>query len=107
MEAVAHLNCWWADMELTPSEEIQQAMIAKNLSPQEEFDAGRATARQAFSTGAALPLFIAPPPLCYPAENALPVEENDEIFAAPDQQGRRQLKTLRGLGPLLASEPNS
>jgi len=105
MAAVAHLNCFWADMELSPSDEIHQAMIAKNLSPDKEFAAGRTTAREAFSGAAALPLFIATPQLCYPAQKALMAEMSDDNFAPPDEQGRRALKTLRGLGPLLVSEP--
>jgi len=105
MESVAHLNCFWCDMELSPSEEIHQAMIAKNLSSSDEFEAGRATARRAFGGAAPLPSFIAMPALCYAAEKALSVEASDDIFGSPDEQGRRPLKTLRGLGPLLAAEP--
>jgi hypothetical protein len=106
MEAVAHLNCFWCDMELSPSAEIQQAMIAKNLSADEEFAAGQATARLAFGGAAALPMFIATPQLCYPAQKALAVELSDDVFAAADEQGRRPLKTLRGLGPLIVAEPS-
>jgi hypothetical protein len=104
MEAVAHLNCWWADMELSPSADIQQAMIAKNLTPDEEFNAGRATARAAFAGEAALPLFVNRPQYCHPCEHALSVNDgDDDIYGPADESGHRPLKTLRGLGSLLKS----
>ena len=95
VEKIAHLNCWWADMEMNPDPDFQAHVVAHNLPADQEMAAGRARARQCLDADHALPKFVARPEFDKAARRAILPHSADVGAGSP-------LKTLRGLGPLLA-----
>ncbi len=102
VEPIAQRAEWWADMEVNPDVEFQAHMIFRDLSARDEYEFGRQRARECFSLGGGLPEFVIPPKHAQPAASAVwpAFEDEDMHVAGPD--GRQTLRTLRGLGPLLA-----
>jgi hypothetical protein len=103
MEPVANLNSWWTDMEVTPSWEIQQQLIGRKLTADQEFRYGWETATRCLETDHGLPEYVEVPKYSYAAQRArmpaTPAEDLREEAAAG--QSNRRLKTLRGLGDLI------
>lgn len=95
VEKIAHLNCWWADMEMNPDSAFQAHVVAHNLPADQEMAAGGARARQCLDSDHSLPTFVARPEFHSAARQAL-LPQN------PNGDAGSSLKTLRGLGPLLA-----
>jgi hypothetical protein len=106
VEPVAQRTEWWIDLEANPDEEFQSHMGVRDLTNRQEFDFGRRRAQQCFEGLAGLPTYVDPPParLRIPAARAImPSFDSAEVFdeTAGDKQ---ELRTLRGLGPLLSEE---
>ncbi len=101
---MSHLLEWWADLEVNPDLEFQGHMDFRDLTAEEEYAFGQRLAQQCFAGRAGLPLYVEPPRYRYAADAAVMPAGDDHDFvsdaALPD--GRHELKTLRGLGPLLA-----
>ena len=75
---------------------------AKDLPAEQEFEFGRRIAADCLDRDEGLPLFVLRPRYCYPADNALLPEDTEDVFTGRTlNNGRRELKTLRGMGPLL------
>lgn len=105
VEPVAQRAEWWVDLEANPDEEFQSHMGVRDLSNQQEFDFGRRRAEECFAGRAGLPTYAVPPPeqLRMPAAGAiLPSFDAAEMFRE-SADGKQELRTLRGMGPLLAT----
>ena len=97
-EVVAQHNEWWADMQTTPSAEFYSHMVFRDLTAQQEYQAGREHADACFDHDSGLPPFVRPPKYNTPAKAAIA-----PAFDAPDMlDADGRLRTLRGLGPLLS-----
>lgn len=91
---------WWSDMELQQSKEIRDNMVnAKNPTPQLEFELGQQMAREAFDRGNDLPKYVTVPYYADSISSAQSKSNEDAWEIGPD--GKRRLKTKRGLGNLL------
>jgi hypothetical protein len=102
VEPIAELSEWWADLETLPTIEFERHMAAKDLPAEQEFEFGRRIAADCLDRDQGLPMFVLRPRYCYPADKALFPENTDEVFTGRTlDHRRRELKTLRGMGPLL------
>ena len=50
LQQTADLSTWWADMEISIPREVQQAIVNRDFSAQQEFQAGYRCARRSAST---------------------------------------------------------
>jgi hypothetical protein len=102
LRPIAQRAGWWADMELPLSPEFQQAILARTMTSQDEYDYGRANAQATFDQGSALPAFVTTPKFADAATGAIwPGGAIDNEAIEAGGEGPPRLKTLRGLGPLL------
>jgi hypothetical protein len=100
VEPVAQRTEWWIDAEAIPNEEFQSHMGVRDLTAQQEFEFGRQRAAECFAGAAGLPTYAHPPKFRTPAAAAiLPSFPAEDLYESVD--GTEQLKTRRGLGPLL------
>jgi predicted acylesterase/phospholipase RssA len=98
-EVIAQQNEWWADMQTTPNDEFYSHMTFRDLTAQQEYDAGQQHARECFDRDSGLPPLVSVPKFLSPAAAAV-----QPAFDAPemlDRERGNRLRTLRGLGPLL------
>ncbi len=103
-ERVAFLAEWWADMEVNPDREFVSHMENRDTTGAEEFAYGLRRAREVFDRDECLPPFVTRPRFDRPAATAImPAEPSDDMVEdGADAPRDRPLRTLRGLGPLLA-----
>ena len=94
---------WWTDLEIAITPETQDKIANRSLSQREEFARGYERAGQILAADHGLPKYILEPKYRYAAEAAiLPPDANlDEIQESGSPSEHPQLKTMRGLGPLL------
>ncbi|MBS0208571.1 MAG: hypothetical protein JSS27_06410 [Planctomycetes bacterium] len=104
MEPVSELNSWWADMEITPAHDDQVRLDKHTLSNEEEFRLGEETAARYFDKDHSRSRFVRRPDYHYPATAAIwPEQLPVDMFLDASEKGpRAELKTWRGMGPLLA-----
>lgn len=101
-EEVAHRTDWWSDAQFNPTREMQAAMVAKSMKPDDEFAAGKTSADRGLSNDRAFPVFVQRPTYYYPAAAAIIPPGDDSAFLdAPNEDGKRQIKVGRGLGELM------
>lgn len=101
-EVALRQNVWWADLELQMSPAVKNKIIlSRNITAQEEYNAGLQTAREGLNADRGLPQFVGPPKHGGPAPRAIVPSAGlgDAVDATSGDPPR--LKTLRGLGPLL------
>ncbi len=105
VELIAQHCEWWADVEVNPDAVFQSHMVFRDLTSQQEFDFGRRRAQACFAGEAGRPRFVIAPRLSAAAETAIWPRESLEESQLPREStnGKRELRTLRGLQPLLAS----
>jgi hypothetical protein len=99
-EVIAQQNEWWADMQTTPDAEFYSHMVFRDLTAQQEYEAGRRHAQQCFDSDSGRPPLVSVPEFSSPAAAAV-----QPAFDAPEMLDRDhgdRLRTLRGLGPLLS-----
>jgi hypothetical protein len=115
LQPAADLHAWWTDLEVSIPRSVQQEMIRRVLSKEQEFQRGYERATECFDQDRGLPKYVSVPFYTGPAAGAL-VPEGATIdlvhgsgTAADASSGTGQsaesstarLETMRGLGPLL------
>jgi hypothetical protein len=115
-EEVAQKSEWWADLEINPDREFESHIEVRGLSGTEEARFGVRRARELFDAeregspaAAGLPVFVKPPryreaaaAAILPAASVRGATEAEMFTEQIGPDGHRVLRTLRGLGPLLA-----
>jgi hypothetical protein len=102
-EELAMRNDWWADMGINPDSEIEQHFELRDLSGEEEYAFGRQRTRELLDRDQGLAIFVKPPRFRSACPQAvLPNFAASEMYhSTTDETTTRELKTMRGLGPLL------
>ena len=104
-EEVAQRSEWWADLEVNPDPEFESHIEFRDLTGEQEFQFGARRARELFERNSGLPVFAKRPHFHYPAAAAIaPARPPADMYldeVGPD--GQRELKTMRGLAPLIES----
>jgi hypothetical protein len=102
-EELAMRNDWWADMEINPDSEIEQHFELRDLSGEEEYDFGRQRTRELLDRDQGLAIFVKPPRFRNACPQAvLPNFVEAEMYQSTSGASpTMELKTMRGLGPLL------
>ena len=90
-------------LNVPPDVEVRRQMIlTRQLDAQDEFEFGRKTTRAALERGRDVPAYISEPAWVDAAAGAMPIEGDPSEVYETTRDGRRRLKTLRGLGDLVA-----
>lgn len=104
LQQTADLSAWWADMEISIPREVQQAIVNRDFSAQQEFQAGYDRATVCFNQDQGLPQYVVPPQYRQPAQAALNNPQGASIVAVGYSAGAQNLPTMRGLGSLLGGQ---
>ncbi|MEY4566122.1 MAG: hypothetical protein RLY14_1092 [Planctomycetota bacterium] len=106
-EEIALRSEWWADLEVNPDAEFESHIEFRDLTGQQEYEFGRRRAKELFSIDWGFPSFVKTPHFNYPATRAIAANFKtiDMYVSDSDMNGRKTLKTMRGLGPLYGEQP--
>lgn len=100
LQQTADQSAWWADLEVSIPREVQQAIVARSLKPEQEFEAGRQRAAACFAADRGLPQYVSPPRYDFPAQAAI-FARGPKATPAAYPARPAALETMRGLGRLL------
>lgn len=102
--ACDRFNCWWADFQLQPNEEVKQKMMTyRKMTAADEFAIGVSMAREAFDHQHGKPVYVTPAYYDMPAAAAIiPTSGLDHTALDLSTVDHPRLKTMRGLGDLVA-----
>jgi len=102
-EEISQRSEWWADLEVNPDAEFESHIEFRDLTGEQEFQFGVRRAQELFDRDRGLPVFAKQPYFDRPASAAIaPAKPPADMYrdgVGPD--GRRGLKTMRGLAPLM------
>lgn len=104
LQQTADLSAWWADMEISIPREVQHAIVNRDFTARQEFQAGYDRATVCFAQDCGLPQYVVPPQYRQPAHAALTAPQGAAIIAVSNLSRDDGLPTMRGLGLLLQSE---
>lgn len=108
VEQIAQLNCWWADTEMNPSRAFQEHFVAHDLPAEQEFETGRARARDCLKQDRCLPMYVARTEHnVAAADRLLPQQTDGKAAGSQNGDANSPLATLRGLGSLLPHSQRS
>jgi len=100
LQQTANLSAWWSDLEVSIPRDVQQAIVDRSFSSQQEFEAGYRRAGECFAADRGVPQYVCPPRFDYPAQAAI-VPSGSRVMAVSNPARPAALQTLRGLGLLL------
>src|SRR3569623_442552 len=103
LQDTTDLSAWWADMEVSIPHDVQQAIVNRNFTAQQEFQAGydRAATNNAKKEG--LPQYVVPPHFRGAAKQAVVAPHSAELLTVAFSAAEERLPTMRGLGSLVES----
>jgi hypothetical protein len=104
LQDTANLSAWWADMEVSIPGDVQQAIVNRKFSAEQEFQAGYRRAAECFADDQGLPQYVAPPHYDSPAQAAIVSPQGVPTRTVSDQGQAAGLKTMRGLGGLVSRD---
>ena len=102
---IAHKNLWWADLEIHSTREFQKKVVNREMSQQEEFEAGQERALECLTADVGMPEYVEYPRFSQAVADAVRIEPR--VDATESLDGGARLETMRGLGGLISSQDTS